>query len=203
MRRFDGDRLLFATHNAGKAEEVAALLAPAGIAVLTNRHFDLGEPDETESTFEGNALIKAHAAMGATGLPVLADDSGIEIDGLDGAPGVRTADWAETGGGRDFVMAMGRAHRELVDRGVPEPWTARFRAVMAVLWPDGHAEVVDGRCEGRVVWPMRGAVGHGYDPMFVPAGETRTFAEMTFDEKNARSHRGAALRALAPVFGLD
>ena len=203
MRRFGGDRLLFATHNAGKAEEVAALLVPAGITVVTNRDFDLPEPEETETTFEGNALIKARAASAATGLPVLADDSGIEIDALDGAPGVRTADWAETGEGRDFGMAMTRAHDALVARGAPEPWTARFRAVMVVLWPDGHSEIVDGRCEGRVVWPMRGAVGHGYDPMFVPDGETRTFAEMPFEEKNARSHRGAALRALAPVFGLS
>ena len=195
-------RLLLATHNLGKAEEVRAILAPLGVTVLTNRDFGLGEPEETEATFEGNARIKARAAVAATGLAALADDSGLEVDGLDGAPGVRTADWAETGAGRDFGLAMRRTHDELTARGVAEPWTARFRCVMVLLRPDGSEVVADGRAEGRLTWPPRGVDGHGYDPVFVPEGETRTFAEMDPAEKNAISHRAAALRELRDALGL-
>ena len=191
-----GDTLLIATHNAGKLEEFAALLAPMGITCKSNADFGLPEPEETETTFLGNARIKARAAVEATGLPALADDSGIEIDGLGGQPGVETADWAETPGGRDFTIAMTRAWRELQDAGAPEPWTARFRATLVLLWPDGHEEVFEGSAEGRVVWPIRGQVGHGYDPMFVPEGQERTFGEMSFAEKNAISHRARALAAL-------
>lgn len=201
MRRFDGDRLLLATHNEGKREEVAALLAPWGIAVESNRDHGLPEPEETETTFEGNARIKARAAVAATGLPALADDSGIEIEGLDGRPGIHTADWAETGAGRDFMMAMTRAHDELVARSVPQPWRARFRSVMVLCWPDGDEAAFDGRCEGHLVWPVRGALGHGYDPMFVPDGHDRTFAEMSFDAKNAISHRAAAFAQLRQILG--
>jgi XTP/dITP diphosphohydrolase len=200
VRRFDGDTLLIATHNAGKLEEFRALLAPHGVAVKSNRDFDLPEPEETEETFIGNARIKARAAVEATGLPALADDSGIVIDGLDGAPGVHTADWAETGRGRDFRIAMERAWRELEARDVPEPRTARFCATLLLLWPDGHEEVFEGRAEGRIVWPMRGATGHGYDPIFQPDGHDRTFGEMSAEEKNAISHRADALRQMRALF---
>lgn len=188
--------LLVATHNAGKLEEIAALLAPLGIDCTSNADHGLPEPDETEQTFLGNARIKARAAMEATGLTTLADDSGIEIDGLDGQPGVHTADWAETGSGRDFVRAMTRAHDALQDKGVPQPWRARFRATMVLLTPEGAESVYEGAVEGRLVWPIRGQVGHGYDPMFQPDGHDRTFGEMTFEEKNAISHRARALAKL-------
>ena len=188
--------LLVATHNAGKLEEIAALLAPLGIDCTSNADHGLPEPDETEQTFLGNARIKARAAMEATGLTTLADDSGIEIDGLDGQPGVHTADWAETGSGRDFVRAMTRAHDALQAKGVPQPWRARFRATMVLLTPEGAESVYEGAVEGRLVWPIRGQVGHGYDPMFQPDGHDRTFGEMTFEEKNAISHRARALAKL-------
>ncbi|MEM8823778.1 MAG: RdgB/HAM1 family non-canonical purine NTP pyrophosphatase [Pseudomonadota bacterium] len=202
MRRFEGDRLLIATHNAGKLEEFQALLAPYGIACLSNADFSLPEPDETEMTFLGNARIKARAAVEATGLPALADDSGIEVDGLDGAPGVHTADWAETPNGRDFSVAMARTWKELEARAIPEPRTARFKATLVLMWPDGDEAIFEGELAGRIVWPMRGIGGHGYDPIFQPDGHVRTLGEMSAAEKNAISHRARALAAMAPVFGL-
>ena len=195
MRRLTGGRLLLATHNEGKVEEMRALLAPHGVTLASNADHGLPEPDETEDSFLGNARIKAHAAARATGLPALADDSGIAVDALGGAPGVRTADWAEGPGGRDFMRAMTRAHDALLAASAPEPWTARFVSVLVLAWPDGHEERFEGRAEGRVVWPPRGAMGHGYDPVFVPQGHQRTFAEMTAAEKNALSHRGRSVRA--------
>ena len=200
MRKFAGDRLLVATHNRGKLEEIAALLEPYGIACVSAADLGLPEPAETEATFVGNARIKAHAAAKATGLPALADDSGIEVDGLGGAPGVYTADWAATPGGRDFVQAMTRTWEALEKERAPFPRTARFRATMVLAWPDGHDEVFEGRVEGQVVWPMRGRQGHGYDPMFQPAGQTRTFAEMEPAEKNRISHRADAFGKLVACF---
>ncbi len=192
-RRFEGDQLLMATHNAGKLAEMAALLAPYGVTVTSNVDHGLPEPEETEETFVGNARIKARAAMEATGLPVLADDSGIEVDALDGAPGVHTADWAETPTGRDFRMAMTRTWEKLEAIGAPEPRTARFRCTLVLMWPDGHEEVFDGTIEGRVVWPMRGAEGHGYDPIFQPEGHDITLGEMSAEQKNRISHRARAV----------
>ncbi len=200
MRRFEGRELLIATHNAGKLEEFRALLGPLGITCRSNVDFGLPEPVETEDTFVGNARIKARAAVAATGLPALADDSGMEIDALGGAPGVQTADWAETPEGRDFTMAMTRAWRELEACNAAEPRTARFRATLLLLWPDGHEEIFEGAIEGRMVWPMRGETGHGFDPIFQPEGHTRTFGEMSADEKNAISHRAVALRRMAACF---
>ena len=194
-RRFSGSRLLVATHNRGKLEEVAHLLAPHGVTVIGAAELDLPEPDETAETFLGNARIKAHAAARATGLPALADDSGLEIDALGGAPGVHTADWAETPQGRDFVMAMERVHRELLACGAPEPHRARFRCTLVLAWPDGHDEVFEGSIEGRITWPMRGDRGHGYDPIFVPEGYDVSFGEMDRWEKNRISHRGRAVAA--------
>ena len=201
MRRFTGDRLLVATHNQGKLEEIAALLEPFGITCVGAAELGLPEPEETESTFVGNARIKAHAAAQATGLPALADDSGIEVDGLGGAPGVYTADWAATPRGRDFVQAMTRTWEELERAGAPYPRTARFRATMVLAWPHGHDEVFEGKVEGQVVWPMRGRQGHGYDPMFQPEGHAITFAEMDAAEKNRISHRADAFGKLVACFG--
>jgi XTP/dITP diphosphohydrolase len=201
-RRFDGNRILVATHNAGKLDEMAQLFAPYRVQVVGAAKMNLPEPEETESTFVGNARIKAHAATKATGLPALADDSGIEVDGLDGAPGVYTADWAETPQGRDFMMAMTRTHSELTKRNVPQPWSARFCSTLVLAWPDGHDEVFAGTAEGTLVWPVRGDLGHGYDPMFLPIGYDRTFAEMQADEKNAISHRADSFsKLIAGCFG--
>ena len=200
MRAFTEKKLLVATHNAGKLDEIRAMLALHGIAVTSAGEMGLPEPAETEDSFIGNARIKAHAAMQATGLPVLADDSGITVDGLDGAPGVYTADWAETPQGRDFMQAMTRTWAELDARGVPEPRTAQFRATLILMWPDGHEEIFQGVAPGRLVWPPRGQLGHGYDPIFVPDGDDRTYAEMTAEEKNTISHRADAFRKLEAAF---
>lgn len=196
MRKFSGDKLLVATHNAGKLEEISSLLAPYGVTVFGAGERNLPEPDETETTFMGNARIKAHAAAKATGLPALSDDSGIEIDALGGKPGVWTADWAETETGRDFVKAMTRAHEELLQSGMAEPWKARFCCTLVLAWPDGHDEVFPGKIEGHFVWPMRGQNGHGYDPVFQPEGYNQTFAELESALKNRISHRADAFAKL-------
>ncbi len=195
-RKFTEDRILIATHNAGKLEEMRQLFAPRGIAVVGAAEMDLPEPDETEITFVGNARIKAHAAVKATGLPALSDDSGIEVEALDGAPGVYTADWAETADGRDFIMAMTKTHKLLEEKMAPHPRKARFCATLVLAWPDGHEEVVEGFVNGSLVWPYRGETGHGYDPMFQPDGYEMTFAEMPAAQKNEISHRADAFRKL-------
>jgi XTP/dITP diphosphohydrolase len=200
MRKFTGDRLLVATHNAGKLEEMVHLFKPLGITVEGAAQHNLPEPEETETTFVGNARIKAHAAAKATGMPALSDDSGIEVDALNGAPGVYTADWAETPNGRDFVMAMTKTHDKIIESGTPKPWTARFRATLVLAWPDGHDEVFEGKVEGTLQWPMRGMDGHGYDPMFQPEGYNITFGEMGWDEKNRISHRADAFAKLVKAF---
>ncbi|MDA0720660.1 MAG: RdgB/HAM1 family non-canonical purine NTP pyrophosphatase [Proteobacteria bacterium] len=202
MRRFAGDHLLVATHNKGKLEEMADLLAPFGVTLSSNADHGLPEPEETEPTFVGNARIKAHAAAQATGLPAVADDSGITIDGLGGAPGVYTADWAETPQGRDFGMAMERAWAELEASNAPYPRLAQFRCTLVVAWPDRHDEVFEGVMPGQIVWPMRGDQGHGYDPIFQPEGHTQTFGEMDRWEKNKISHRADAFaKLIAGCFG--
>ena len=193
MRRFEGKRLLVATHNAGKLAEMKALLAPFGVEVVGAADLGLPEPVETEDNFVGNARIKARAAVAATGLPALADDSGISVDGLDGAPGVYTADWAETGNGRDFAMAMERTWRELEARDAPFPRSAQFRCTLVLAWPDGHDEVFEGVLPGQVVWPPQGSEGHGYDPIFQPDGYSTTLGVMSPEEKNKVSHRAIAV----------
>lgn len=193
-RKFEGDTLLVATHNKGKLEEMEHLLEPFGVKVVGAAAMDLPEPEETEDTFVGNARIKAHAAAQATGLPALSDDSGITINALNGAPGVYTADWAETGQGRDFFMAMTRAHTELEAKDAPHPRLAQFRSTLVLAWPDGHDEVFEGIAPGHLTWPIRGKDGFGYDPMFVPEGHDVTFAEMDRWEKNKISHRGRAVQ---------
>ena len=194
-RRFTDKRLLIATHNQGKLEEMQHLLQPLGVEVVGAASLGLNEPEETETTFVGNARIKARAAMQATGLPALSDDSGIEIDALGGAPGVYTADWAETPNGRDFEMAMTRAWTELEAINAPEPRTARFCCTLVLIWPDGEEAIFEGHVPGRLVWPMRGEQGHGYDPIFMPDGYDVTFGEMDRWEKNKISHRARAVQA--------
>jgi XTP/dITP diphosphohydrolase len=195
-RKFTETRILIATHNAGKLEEMQQLFAPHGVSVVGAAEMDLAEPEETEDTFIGNARIKARAAVAATGLAALADDSGIEVDALDGAPGVYTADWAETPTGRDFVMAMTKAHNLLEEKNATHPRRARFCTTFVLAWPDGHEEIFVGKVDGTLVWPMRGTIGHGYDPMFQPDGHGITFAEMTASQKNAISHRADAFAKL-------
>lgn len=200
MRKFTGSKLVVATHNQGKLEEMTALLGPYGVQLTSAGALGLPEPEETETTFIGNARIKAHAAVQATGIPSLSDDSGIEIDALHGAPGVYTADWAETPSGRDFEMAMRKTHEKLEAIDAPQPRLAAFCCTMVLAWPDGHDEVFEGRMPGQVVWPMRGQLGHGYDPIFQPDGYDVTFGEMDRWEKNKISHRARAIEKLVRIF---
>jgi XTP/dITP diphosphohydrolase len=195
-RKFTDTRILIATHNAGKLEEMGQLFAPRGVSVVGAAEMKLPEPEETENTFVGNARIKARAAAQATGLPALADESGIEVEALNNEPGVYTADWAETPNGRDFIMAMTKTHDLLEAANAPHPRRARFCATLVLAWPDGHDEVFAGKVNGTLVWPMRGKQGHGYDPMFQPDGHDITFAEMDADSKNGISHRADAFAKL-------
>jgi XTP/dITP diphosphohydrolase len=183
-----GAKIVLASHNEGKLAEFRALLAQSGITIVSAGELGLPEPEETAETFAGNAAIKALAAAEATGLPALADDSGFCVRALGGSPGVYSARWG--GPERDFGKAMERVEAEL---GAASDRHAAFVAVLCLAWPDGVTRSVEGRCEGEAVWPPRGALGHGYDPIFVPEGETRSFAEMDAAGKNAISHRGRAL----------
>lgn len=196
MKHALGSRLVVATHNAGKLREIADLVRPRGIEVISAAELGLAEPRETEETFAGNARIKAHAAASGADLPALSDDSGLAVDALDGAPGVHTADWAETPDGRDFAMAMEKVWTRLEACGAPEPRTARFHCVLCLAWPDGSDAVFEGTVDGRLVWPPRGSRGFGFDPMFLPAGETETFGEMAPERKHAMSHRARAFDKL-------
>ncbi len=192
-----GDRLLVATHNVGKLAEFQALLEPRGIRVIGAGELGLPAPAETGTTFLENARLKALAAARASGLPALADDSGLEVRGLDGAPGLATADWA--GPERDFARAMRRVREELVARfGSIERADRRaaFVAALCLAWPDGAVECAEGRVEGEVVPEPRGTGGFGYDPLFRPEGESRTFGEMLAREKEALSHRARAMAVL-------
>ena len=196
MRRFSEKELVIASHNQGKVKETGILLEPYGLKVRSAGEFGLPEPEETEDNFVGNARIKAHFTAQQTGLPALSDDSGIEVDALNGAPGVYTADWAETETGRDFPMAMARVWNALEKLNAPAPRTARFCCTLCLAWPDGHDEIFEGKVEGQVVWPMRGALGFGFDPVFLPDGKTETFGEMDPDQKHAMSHRAVAFAKL-------
>ena len=187
-----GKKILAATHNQGKLEEISALLGPLNVTIVSAKDLNLPEPEETEDTFVGNARIKAHAAAQASGLPSLSDDSGIEINALGGAPGVYTADWAETPLGRDFVVAMTKTHNLLEEKNAPSPRKGRFCCTLVLAWPDGKDFVYEGKMEGKIVWPMRGDQGHGYDPIFQPDGYKKTFGEMDRWEKNRLSHRAKA-----------
>ncbi|RDC73778.1 non-canonical purine NTP pyrophosphatase [Rhodovulum sp. 12E13] len=201
-RRFAGGRLVIASHNAGKVREIGDLLAPFGAKVISAGELGLGEPEETEETFAGNARIKAHAAARGAGLPALSDDSGLSVAALGGDPGVRTADWAETEGGRDFRVGMERVWSALGDTAANPPFAAHFTCALCLAWPDGADAVFEGEVHGTLVWPPRGERGFGYDPMFLPEGERETFGEMEPARKHAMSHRARAFAALvAGCFG--
>ncbi len=191
MRKFTEQKLVLASHNKGKLAEISAMLKPYNIDVVLAGDLGLPEPAETENTFIGNALIKARAAATASGLPALSDDSGLSVTALNGDPGVYSADWG--GPSKDFNMAMQRIQNEL---GAATDRSAWFTCVLALCWPDGETATVEGRIDGDIVWPPRGTEGHGYDPVFRPEGESRTFAEMTQQEKAAHSHRGRAFEKL-------
>lgn len=196
MRKLDSDRLVLATHNAGKVREIGALVSPLGISVVSAGELGLPVPDETESTFAGNARIKAHASASAAGLPALSDDSGISVEALDGAPGVYTADWAETPEGRDYLMAMTKVWDLLDEKQAALPRRAKFCCTLCVAWPDGHDELFEGEVPGTLSWPPRGEFGFGFDPIFVPDGYDQTFAEMDPEEKHRISHRAVAFAKL-------
>ncbi len=200
-RHFAGPKLVVATHNRGKAGEIRTMLSGFGIEIVSAGELGLPVPKETGTTFEENATLKALAATRASGLPALADDSGLSVAALDGQPGLHTADWE--GPTRDAMVGMKRIQDELTTRGVPDNDGARaatFHCVLALAWPDEHVELVHGTLDGRIVWPPRGTGGHGYDPCFQPKGDTRTTAEMTDAEKNAISHRGRAFRLLVEAY---
>lgn len=186
-------RLLAATHNKGKLEELKALFTPYGFEVVSALELGLDEPDETESTFAGNALLKARAAMRASGLPALSDDSGLAVTALGGDPGIYSARWA--GEPRNFYRAMERVESELQASGSGDR-SAKFVCALAVVWPDGAEAVFEGEVHGTLVWPPRGERGFGYDPVFVADGEIITFGEMDPDRKHAMSHRARAVEKL-------
>jgi XTP/dITP diphosphohydrolase len=196
MRKLTEDKLVLASHNKGKLVEIAALLKPYGKSVVSVADLGFDSPEETETTFEGNARIKAHFAAKSSGLPALSDDSGLEVQALGGAPGVYSADWAETPKGRDFDMAMDKVWQDLQNSNGNTPYSARFVCVLCIAWPDGHDEVFRGVVNGTIVWPMRGSHGFGYDPIFQPQGFTRTFGEIDPSEKHEISHRADAFAQL-------
>ncbi len=197
-RQLTGKAVL-ATHNAGKLKEMRELLEPYGIALVSAGELGLPEPKEDGTMYAENAAIKAHAAAKATGLPAISDDSGLSVDLIDGAPGLFTADWA--GHPRSWERAMQRLHDELARRGHSvEGAAARFVSALVIAWPDGHEELFEGRCFGTLTWPPRGKAGFGYDPMFVPEGHSRTFAELNSEEKHGLPPQGTGLSHRARAF---
>jgi XTP/dITP diphosphohydrolase len=192
--------VVIATHNPGKLAEMRGLLAPYGIAAQSAGELGLADPEETGKTFAANARIKAVAAAKATGQTALADDSGLVVDALGGDPGIHSARWA--GPNKDFRYAMNRIQTLLIERGakLPEQRRAHFIAALCLAWPDGHLKEFEGRVDGVVVWPPRGAAGFGYDPLFKPEGFDRTFGQMTADEKHGLPPRGLSLSHRARAF---
>ena len=191
IRKLSGSKLVVASHNLGKVREIADLIAPWNLEAVSVGQLGLPEPDETEVTFEGNALLKARAAARGAGLPALADDSGLCVEALDGAPGIYSARWA--GPGKDFSLAMNEVQRRLEASGSSSR-AAWFICALAIAWPDGTEASFLGRIDGQLVWPPRGTRGFGYDPMFIPEGHSLTFGEMDPSEKHAMSHRARAFR---------
>ena len=185
-RPFTGNRLVIASHNPGKVEEITVLLAPFAIDAVSAVALGIAEPEETGDSFEANAALKATAAAEASGLPAIADDSGLVVPALGGGPGIYSARWA--GPAKDFRVAMQRVHRELADR----DRSAQFVAVLALAWPDGDLELFRGEVAGKLVWPPRGERGFGYDPIFVPEGGVATFGEIDPAQKHRISHRARA-----------
>ena len=206
-RRIGSGKLVIATHNAGKLKEISALLAPYGVECLSAGSLGLPEPEETGTTFVDNALLKARAAAEGAGIVSLADDSGLSVAALDGRPGVYTADWAERqwfegDPGRDWYMAMGKVEGLLQEQGADVDRSCAFHCVLALAWPDGEHAVYEGTVPGTLTWPPRGAMGFGYDPVFVPEGNEQTFAEIDPADKHAISHRADAFAKLvAEQFG--
>jgi XTP/dITP diphosphohydrolase len=198
-RRISG-QLVIATHNPGKLAEMRELLAPHGVTAIAASELDLAEPDETGDNFAANARIKAMAAARSADLPAFADDSGLAVDALDGAPGIYSARWA--GPSKDFNVAMTRIERLLAERGATEAAQrkAHFVSALCIAWPDGHVEEVEARVDGTLVWPPRGTAGFGYDPMFLPDGHDRTFGEMTSIEKHGLPPLGMGLSHRARAF---
>jgi XTP/dITP diphosphohydrolase len=191
MPRLTG-RLVVASHNAGKVREIAALLGPLGIEPVSAAELGLPEPEETETTFAGNAILKARAAAAASGVPALSDDSGLEVFAIGGDPGVYSARWA--GPEKDFRAAMQLVWEKLSASG--DDRSARFVCALALAMPDGNVDVFEGEARGEIVWPPRGDKGFGYDPIFQPTGLTRTFGEMTHEEKLPLTHRARAFEKL-------
>ena len=187
---FAGNRLVIASRNPGKVEEIAALLAPFAVETIAAGSLGISEPEETGDSFEANAALKARAAVEASGLPALADDSGLVVPALGGAPGICSARWA--GPARDFRVAMERVHRELGDKNR----SAKFVAVLALAWPGGNTQLFRGEVEGSLTWPPRGDRGFGYDPIFIPIGGNLTFGEIDPEEKHRISHRARAFAKL-------
>ena len=192
-RPFTESQLVLASHNQGKLKEIAALVVPFGVTVTSAGALGLPEPDETGASYIENAVIKALASATASGLPALADDSGVAVAALDGAPGIYSARWA--GPAKDFSLAMRRVEEELAAKGATNR-AAEFVCALALAWPDGHVETFEARWPGALVWPPRGDNGFGYDPMFVPRGESETCGEMDPDRKHALSHRAQAFAQL-------
>ena len=193
MRKLQsGTRLVVASHNPGKIREINDLIRPYGLTAMSAGELGISEPEETETSFAGNARLKALHSAKTSGLPALSDDSGLEVDALGGAPGIYSARWA--GPAKDFMLAMDRVERELQELGAIDPTARRanFTAALCLAWPDGETEVFEGRVYGHLVWPPRGEKGFGYDPIFLPDGETLTFGEMEADDKHAISHRARA-----------
>ncbi len=200
-RKLSPGRLVIASHNQGKVKEIRALLSPFGIEPVSAADLGLPEPDETGTTFAANALLKAQASAEASGIVALADDSGLIVDALGGMPGVWAADWAEQpphegGPGRDWYMAMGKVEGKLVALGPDIDRSARFVCTLALAWPDGHHQFYEGQVKGALTWPPRGTLGFGYDPVFVPTGQSLTFAELPPEAKHAMSHRADAFAKL-------
>jgi XTP/dITP diphosphohydrolase len=193
-------RLVIATHNKGKLAEMRELLARHGVEAISAGDLSLPEPDETGTSFAANAHIKAEAAARAAGLPAFADDSGLAVDALDGAPGIYSARWA--GEAKDFRHAMERVEAGLRERDAftPEQRKAHFVSALCVAWPDGHTEAFEGKVDGTLVWPPRGEKGFGYDPMFLPDGFDQTFGEMTSDQKHGLPPNGQGLSHRARAF---
>jgi XTP/dITP diphosphohydrolase len=196
MRKLTEAKIILASHNKGKLREIQLLLEPFGIDCVSAGDLGLEEPDETETSFAGNARLKAHFAATEANFPALSDDSGISVDALDGAPGVYTADWAETLDGRDFKLAMTRVWDRLEAAAAPYPRKAQFNCTLCLAWPDGHDEIFEGAAAGRVIWPMRGVHGFGFDPVFQPDGHELTFAEMLPEQKQPLTHRADAFAKL-------
>jgi XTP/dITP diphosphohydrolase len=193
-RKLGTPRLVVATHNPGKLREINDLLEPRGVVAVSADSLGISEPEETETSFAGNAKLKAlHSAL-ASGLPAIADDSGLCVDALEGQPGVHSARWA--GPSRDFAMAMRNVEEKLQAKGAAKR-SAHFFSALCIAWPDGQTSMFEGRVDGTLVWPPRGASGFGYDPMFVPQGFNETFGEMEPSQKHSMSHRARAFRKLA------